>query len=522
MKKFLALSLALVMVLSMFAGCKKTEDPTTGGTDTGDANKPAEGEGKKRTDLVFAEMSDIVTLDPADSTDSYSNKAINMIFDTLVDLDENSEFIPGLAESWDEVSDTEIVFHLRKGVKFHNGEEMKASDVKFTFDRVKANPKSKAMLAQVESIDIVDDYTVSLKMSAPYAPIYVNLTEAPCHILSEKAVTEAGEDVNKKPVGTGAMMLEEWKVNDEAKLVRFDEHWAGTPVTTSIRLRVIPESSSRTIALENGEVDIIESVPPVDIARLKDNPNITTDEKASQTIIYMGINHSKPPFDKKEVRQAMSFAIDRQSLVDVICEGYAIPATSPFPTIMPSFNEDIKDMYTYDVEKAKALLAQAGLPDGFKAKVYVSNDERNRAAQLVQSDLSKVGIVLDIEMMEFGTLLEYCNSGTHDLFMLGWGHATNQDRTLTSNFHTSMIGASGNRSWYSNPTFDALLEQARSEMDWTKREALYKEAQKIVMDELPWIPLWQPILVNAYNKNLADMIWHKRGGGYYTNAYIAE
>ena len=519
MKKFLALSLAMVMVFAMFAGCTKTEKPSDG--ENGGTGAPTTGD-KKRTDLVFAEMSDIVTLDPADSTDTYSNKAINMIFDTLVDIDADSNFIPGLAESWEEVSDTEIVFHLRKGVKFHNGEELKASDVKFTLDRVKENPKSKAMLAQVSSIDIVDDYTVSLKLTAPYAPIYVNLTEGACHILNEKAVTEAGADVNKTPVGTGPMMLKEWKVNDEAYLVRFDEHWAGTPVTTSIRLRVIPESSSRTIALENGEVDIIESVPSVDIARLKENPNITTDEKESQTVVYMGINHSKPPFDNKDVRKAMHYAIDKQSLIDVICEGYAIPGTSPFPTIMPSFNEDIKDMYTYDVEKAKALLAQAGHADGFNATIYVSSDERNRAAQLIQSDFAKVGITLDIEMMEFGTLMEYCNGGTHDMFILGWGHATNQDRTMTNNFHTDMIGASGNRSWYSNPEFDAILEQARGEMDWPTREALYKQAQEMVMDDVAWIPLWQPMLVNAYNKNLEDMVWYKRGGGYYTNAYIAE
>ena len=524
MKKIIALSLALIMVLAMFAGCARTDKPSEGDTnkDNIDANKPVDTEGKKRTDIVFGESVDIVTLDPADSVDLFSAKAIFMIFDTLIDMDADSNYIPGLAESWDEVSDTELVFHLRKGVKFHNGEELKASDVKFSFDRIQANPKTKNMLAQVASIDVVDDYTVSLKLTAPYAPILLNLTEAACSILNEKAVTEAGEEVNKTPVGTGPMKFEDWKVNDALKLVRFDEHWAGTPVTTSITMRVIPEASSRTIALENGEVDMVGTLPAVDIARVKENQNLILDERDGSAIIQLGINTQKEPLNNKDVRKAMHYAINKQNMIDVIAEGHAIPATSPFSTVNPNFNPDIKDMYTYDVEKAKTLLTQAGYPEGFATSVYVNTDERNRAAQLIQADLAKIGITVEIEMMELATLMEYCNAGKHDMFILGWGVPVNSDRTMSSNFHSSMAGASGNRSFYSNPTLDGIIEQARGEMDAAKRDALYKQAQEIVMDDLPWIPLWQPNSVGAYNKNLQGVTWYKRGGGDYTNAYIVE
>lgn len=524
MKKFLALSLALVMLLSLFAGCSKTEKPAEDNKDNtnADANKPADTQEKKRTDIVFGESVDIVTLDPSDSVDLFSAKAIFMIFDTLIDMDAESNYIPGLAESWDEVSDTELVFHLRKGVKFHNGEEMKASDVKFSLDRVQANPKSKNMLAQVSAIDVVDEYTISLKLSAPYAPILLNLTEAACSILNEKAVTEAGEEVNKKPVGTGPMKFEEWKVNDELKLVRFDEHWGGTPVTTSIRMRVIPENSARTIALENGEVDMVGTLPAVDIARVKENDKLVLDERDGSAIIQLGINTQKEPLNNKDVRKALHYAINKQAIIDVVAEGHAVAATSPFSTVNPNFNAEIKDMYAYDAEKAKALLTQAGFPDGFTTSVYVSSDDRNRAAQLIQSDLAKIGVTMEIEMMELATLMEYCNAGKHDMFILGWGVPVNSDRTMSSNFHSSMVGASGNRSFYTNPALDTIIEQARGEMDTAKRDALYKEAQKIVMDDLPWIPLWQPNSVGAYNKNLQGVEWYKRGGGNYTNAYVVE
>ena len=524
LKRVLALGLAMVMVFALFAGCKKTEDPANNNNNnqaTEDPKNPADGK-KIRTDLVFAEPSDIVTLDPPESTDSYSNKAINIIFDTLVDLDENSEFIPGLAESWEDKDGMEIIFHLRKGVKFHNGEELKASDVKFTMERVAANPKSKNMVAQVTSFDVIDDYTISFKMSEPFAPIYVNLTEGACHIVNEKAVKEAGADVNKKPVGTGAMKLEYWRVNDEAKLVRFDEHWAGKPVTTSIRLRVIPESNSRTIALENGEVDTVTPVAAVDIERIKNNPKLAYNEMEASSVIYLSPNQNKEPFNNKLVRQAMHYATDKQSIIDVVYEGYALPGVSPFPTIMPSFDETLKGKYTFDLEKAKALLTEAGYPNGFKAEVCVSSDERNRAAQVLQSDYAKIGIELDINVMEFGTLMDYCNTGTHDMFIMGWGHATNQDRTMTNNFHSSSIGPTGNRSWYNNPEVDKLIEEGRRTMEWTEREKIYKQLQNIIMEDCAWIPLWQQINIDAYNANLKDVIWFKRSGGYYTNAYVVE
>ena len=527
MKRVLALTLAMVMLMAMFSGCTKTETDATaasGGSESADGTESTEGK-NIRTDLVSAEPADIVTFDPAESTDSYSNKAINLVFDTLVDLDENSEFIPGLAESWEYTDDTTLVFKIRENVKFHNGEILTPSDIKFTMDRVAETPQSKNFVADVEEV-IADDenMTVTFKMKQPSASLMVNLTEAGCHILNQKAVEEAGDKVAQTPVGTGPMKLKEWKVNNECILERFDEHWAGTPKATSITLRVMPESNSRTIALETGEVDMVTPISAIDIARIKENPDLKTLEMESSTITYLSMNHSKAPFDNLKVRQAVHYACDKQSLIDVIYEGYALPGISPFPTIMPYFDESLEGMYTYDIEKAKALMAEAGFPNGLgrPIEICVSSDERNRAAQILQSSFAEIGIQLDIAVMEFGTLMEHCNNGTHDMFIMGWGHATNQDRTMTNNFYTESIGPTGNRQWYSNPEVDKLIEEGRRELDTTKREQIYKDLQRIIMEDVAWVPLFQQINVYGLDAGLEGVIWHKRGTAYYADGYVVE
>ena len=330
MKRVLALTLAMVMVFAMFSGCAKKEpttttQPTTGGqATTGGQTTTAAGQ-KIRTDLVTAEPADIVTWDPSKSTDSYSNKVINMVFDTLIDLDADSNFIPGLAESWEVVDDTTIVFQIRKNVKFHNGEILTPSDVKFTFDRVAQTPQSKTMMVAVKEV-LADDsaMTVTLKLHEPSAAIFVNLTEGAMHILNEKWVNEHPTDIEQNPCGTGPMKLDYWKVNDECKLVRFDEHWAGQPVTTSIRLRVIPESNSRTIALETGEVDMVLPISAVDIKRVTENAKLKTMEMPGSSVIYISPNQNKAPFDNKLVRQAMHYAVDKESIIEVVYEGYDI------------------------------------------------------------------------------------------------------------------------------------------------------------------------------------------------------
>lgn len=522
--KVTALVLSAVMALSLFAGCKKTPTEDTGKDNPGtpSTDKPQDTT-KTRTDIIIGESADIVSLDPIEITDNYSAKALWTINDNLIKLNENTELVPWLAESYEEVSPTEYVFHIRKGVKFHNGEELKASDVKFTLDRVRTSTKQAYLLEKVSDITVVDDYTVKMTLSEVYAPILLNLSESQVVILNEKAVTEAGEKYAQNPVGTGPMKFDSWKANDYLKMTRNDDYWAYKPAATSITIKVIPEASSRTISLETGEIDFMSPVPPVDIERVSTSDKITADKMVSSRLAYMGMNMKKKPFDNVKVRQALSYLTDKQTIIDVVLEGNAIPAESPLPTIGTMYNKNVEGMYPFDVEKGKALMAEAGYPDGFSCEIAVSSDDNSRIAQVLQSTWAQANVTLDINLMEFGAMLTYLNTGNHGLFILAWSQGnTNPDKTLTNNFHSSMVGASGNRSFLESKEVDTWLEDARRTTDTTEQKALYDNVQQYVMENAIWIPLYQSVVCTAYNNKAEGIIWYKHGGFDYTNMIIKE
>ena len=527
MKRFLALALAMVMMLTLFAGCKKEETPNNNNNQTnnnGNTSQPNNTDKKMRTDVIYCDGFDIVTLDPSDSNDSYSGEAFVMIYDTLVRLDEVGQPIPWLAESWDIPDTTTYVFKLHKGVKFHNGDEMKASDVVFSLERAQKNPKSKTTLERVTKIEAVDDYTVKLTTDVPFAPMLLNLAHTQTSILSEKVVTEAeanGGRYFENPIGTGVMKFVEYRPNNFLKVERFDDYWQGATRTTSVIRRVIPEESSRTIALENGEVDYINSLPSIDIKRVTENPKLKTVEMVSSNIAYLGVNTLVKPFDDVRIRQALHYAANKQSVVDVLYEGYGVPCTSILPSIMVGF-DDTLNLFPFDLDKAKALMTEAGYANGFDMEIVVSSDIRSRAAQLLQQDYAKIGINIDINLMEFGAMLDYLGGKTHQAWIMSWSGATNHDMTFTNNFHSEKVGPTGNRMWYQNPEVDAMIEAARTELDWEKREPIYKQLQKKLMEESCWIPLLQQTYVAGMNAGVDGVVMYPTGTRYFTNMVVYE
>lgn len=526
MKRFIALMLVTVMTLALFSGCAKTNTETTAAAQgsSNDKGTTAAAGGKMRTDIVIGIGFDIVGLDPSDCNDTYSGEIFTMIYDRLMQIDEEGNPVPMLAETVENPSNTEYVFKLHKGVKFHNGDEMKASDVVFSLLRAQKNPKSKTALERVIKVEAPDDYTVKLTTDKPFAPMLLNLAHTQTSILSEKVVTEAeknGGKYGEKPVGTGVMKFDNYKPNDHVKVVRFDDYWQGKTRTTSITRKVIPEASSLTIALETGEIDYVNELNSIDIKRIKDNPELKTVEMVSSNIAYLGLNTTKKPFDDARVRRALQFAANKEAIVDVLYEGYGVPCTSVLPTIGVGFNDQLSG-YKYDIEKAKALMVEAGYADGFTMEITVSSDIRSRAAQLLQQDFQKIGVKIDINQMEFGAMLDYLSRKDHQGWIMSWSGATNPDMTFTNNFHSEKGGPTGNRMWYSNPKVDKMIEEARAELDADKRNAIYKELQAILMEDSPWIPLLQQTYVAGMKKGVDGVVMHKHGSRYYTNMVVME
>ena len=520
MKKFLSITLALALMFSLFAGCSKTDTETTASGSSEGGSEETTAAGNVRTDIIIADSTDASTMDPHNANDGYSARVFNNIYDSLVKQTADLDVEPCLAESWEYKSDTEIIFHLREGVKFHNGDELKASDVKFSIDRMVASPSVSSYFNKISEVTVIDDYTVSVKTSEPFAPLLFNLGGTYGSIVSEKAITEAGDDYDKNPIGTGPMKFKEWAANDHITLVRNEDYWKGTPKTTSITIRVIPEDSSRTIALQSGDVDFLQATPSVDVARIEEDENLKLESFLSQSAVYMGFNCKKEPFDKVQVRQAINHAINKDAIIEVVLEGRGQAINTFLSPDMPGANNEI-NLYPYDVEKAKELLTEAGYPAGFKTTLALSGDANNRAAQLIQSDLAQIGIEVEINVMEFGALIDFLN-GDSDMHIMSYGAAGNPDATCSNVFYSTSSSASGNRCYYANTEADKLIDQARSVMEWEDRDPIYKEVQEVIMQDAPIVPLYVQETCYGMKAGMEGYVIYKSAKHDFTNAYVVE
>ena len=505
MKKVVSLLIVAMLLVSIFVtGCDSGGNTNAQGnnnesdskveekTDTNNDDKP------KKTEIVLAQKADIVSLDPHATNDSPSANLTRQIYSSLVRTNVNMEYEGDLAESWKSLSPTEWEFKLRQGVKWHDGSDFKASDVKFSIERQQQGPQVKHLVNMITEVKVIDDYTVVIVTDEPCGPLLANLAHSASRIVPEKACTEYGDKFAEHPTGTGPMKFVEWVPGDRVVLERNEDYFEGLPATERLVMRVIPEGTSRTIALETGEVDLILDVEPIDKEKIESNSDLKLYEEMSNRTEWLSLNNKKAPFDNKLVRQAINHAIDKESVIEVATDGRGMVANTVIGPTVLGYNPNVK-VYEYDPEKAKELLAQAGFPDGFTTTLWSSGDVRNRAAEVIQSNLAEVGITAEIELMEWGAYLDKTSAGEHDMHLLGWSNLTaDGDGGMYPNFHSTSQGASGNRSFFENAEVDRLLEEGRVETDFDKRPKYYEDAQDIIMEEAAMVPLYfQPTEVGA-------------------------
>ncbi len=503
-KKLLTLvSLMLVLVL-VAVGCGKTTDaPSTG--DTGASTKDT---------VIVAQNSDAKSLDLHATNDNASSRVSKQIYETLVSQNEKMEIKEGLATSWVAIDDLTYEFKLKEGVKFHNGEELTANDVKFTLTRALESSHVAHIVDAIdaEGIEVVDNYTVRIATKEPFAPILAHLAHSAAGILNEKAVTEAGEDYGQKPVGTGPFMLDKWNTGDSIELARFADYHGTAPKIEKIVFRNIAEGTSRTIGLETGDLDIIYDVAPTDVSRIEgdDNLQLLRDDAISTT--YVSFNLNKAPFNDVRVRQAINYAVNMDLIVEAVYQGVGKPAKGPLPASVWGSNQDLQP-YGHDVEKAKELMKEAGLENGFKTTIWTNdNQQRMDIAEILQNQLKDIGIEVEVKVMEWGAYLDGTAAGEHDMFILGWGTVTGDPNYgLYPLFHTSAHGAAGNRSFFSNPRVDELLDKGKVTIDPSEREKYYLEAQQIIRDEAPWIFTWDREELSGLRSNVKGFVHHPAG-----------
>ncbi|MCZ8536974.1 ABC transporter substrate-binding protein [Paenisporosarcina quisquiliarum] len=520
-KKLWSLALLTMLVLStILAGCQ---------SDSSDGNGENNGEPKI---LVFGRGGDSVSLDPATVTDGESFKVTQNIFETLVNFGkQDTEINPGLAKKWEPSEDgLTYTFELEEGIKFHDGTDFNAEAVVANFERW-ANGSGEDFYYYssmfggykgdeghvIESVTADGDYKVVFKLKRPQAPFLKNLAMSPFGIASPKAFEEQGEKFGDNPVGTGPFKFVEWKRNDSITIEKNEDYWVkDLPKLDKVVFKAIPDNSARLNALNTGEIDLADGVNPADGKSVEGNSELQLFERPSMNVGYLGLTSTRPPFDKVEVRQAINHAIDKQAIVDAFFEGRAEVAKNPMPPVISGYNDDIPG-YDFDPAKAKALLAEAGLAEGFEMELWAMPVPRpympdgQKVAEVIQSNLADVGIKAKIVTFEWATYLEKARNGEADAFMLGWtGDNGDADNFLYVLLDKDNIG-SNNYSYYSNDELHDILIEAQSEVDEDKRNELYGQAQEIIFEDAPWVPLAHSTPLLAGKANLVGFKPHPTG-----------
>ena len=455
--------------------------------------------------LVIARAYDAVGLDPGFLTENA--QIVDNIFDRLVMRDEDLNLVPGLATEWSQLDDLTWQFKLREGVKFHNGEDFTAEDVKYSIDRVldpEANAPTASYISSVDHVDIVDDYTVNVVTKTPDPLIPTRFNRYPTEIVPKDYVEEVGEEeFSENPIGTGPYKFVSWAKDEKIVLEANEDYWNGAPEIKTVEWKSIPEASSRVSALVTGEVDMALGVQPeqLDTIEQSDIADVSVVERGGNTV-YIGLKTDQAPFDNKLVRQALNYAIDVDSIVEYVLGGAAVATNSLIGPKDTGYAGELEG-YEYNPEKAKELLAEAGYPDGFETTLdsvnwYMHCDE---VAQAVAGMLEEVGIKVTVNPVESSVYRTSVPNGEQSpMYFLGWSSTNTLDADAAI---YAVLHSGESYSTYSNEEVDAMLDEARSCTDEEKRNELYAKIQDTVIEDAPRIFLYQENKYIGVNKNVS-------------------
>jgi len=504
MKKFLLLSLAVCLSLTVGAWAPVGAETI-----------------KQGGSMVVTYKDDVSTLDPAIGYDWQNWSMIKALFNGLMDYQAGTYNLePDLAKSFTISPDGKTyTFKLREDVKFHNGRKLTAEDVKYSIERA-INPKTQSpgqgffwsikgfdemvagSTAELSGMTVIDPYTLKIELSSPDATFLHVMAINFAFAVPKEEVEKYGQDFGKHPVGTGAFKMKEWKLGQHVVYERNTDYYkAGLPRLDKIVFEVGQEPTVALLRLQRGEVDILgDGIPPARFLQVKNDPQNAglIIEGGQLHTGYVSMNVRIKPFDNKKVRQAVNMAINKQRICKII-NNRAVPANQPLPPAMPGYDKNYKG-YPFDPAKAKALLAEAGLADGFTTELYANNTDPNpRIAQAIQRDLAEIGINAEIKTLAQSTVI--AAGGEEDQAPMIWsgGMAWIADFPDPSNFYGPILGCGGavkggwNWAWYCNEELDALAAKADAMSDpalKTEREDLWRSIFIKLMDDAPWAPVF--------------------------------
>ena len=444
------------------------------------------------------------TMDPHLSGSKIDRQVYHNIYEPLVTLDTKLGIKPGLAESWSQPDPKTLVFKLRRGVKFHDGTDFNAEAAKFNFERMKTEPKSvrKGEVANIDTVEVVDSHTLKVNLKKPDAALLATLTDRAGMMVSPKVIQERGAELqrNAKGAGTGPFEFVEWVKDSHLVIKRNEGYWnkQGGPYLDRIRYRPIPDDVVKLQSLQSGEIDVMDYVQPRDVAAVKADKNVVVVDVPSLADFAYQLNHTRPPFNVKALRQAVAYALDVEQIVKGVWLNVGVPANGPIPPTSWAYDKSIPPIKR-DLAKAKAKLAEGGQPGGFSFALTTNNIPINiQEAEVVQAQLREAGITVKVNLVDSTTLLSNGNSKNFDMISYQWSGRPDPDGN-TYQFYRTTPGTSLNWSGISNPQIDALLDKTREVSSQAERRKLYGELTKLLQDELPMIFIVHPIEPKAFS-----------------------
>lgn len=515
MKKVLSLVLALVMIFSLVAcGGSKTE--TENKTANKTENAPAAA---AKTTLVVAAPDESETLSTT-GHDTLVTAYLNLLnYNGLFKLDANLNPVPDLCESYTLSDDgCTWVFTLRKGVKFHNGEEMTSADVVASMIDAQDKPNVVAYTHDYTSVEATGDYEVTVTTDGYNSNLLFSLANHANFVLPASLIA-SGHNFNEQPCGTGAFKFVKWNHGDSIELEAHEDYFAGAPAVKNLTWRFIPEGTSRSLALEAGEVDFVIDVDAANMAGIESNDALKMIVVDSISLQFLNLNDEKGALQDENVRKAINCAINKEAVVQIAENGHAMVAYSQTPIGFTGASNDGCDA-EYNLDKAKAYMAAwGGDPATIEISIICSNDAKKRAAEVIQNNLKDIGINVAIESMDLATYLSVTAAGDHTAFIGGYT-ASSMVQYLMNNFHSSAIGAA-NKSRLNDPEVDALIEKAATTADDDARAAILKEVCTLINSKCPQVSLYQNQKLYASAANLEGVTVLPNGYFYVSEWYWA-
>jgi ABC-type transport system substrate-binding protein len=448
------------------------------------------------------------TLDPALIVDVTGGSIAAKLFNGLVRLGDDLSIQPDIAKEWSVSGDgLTYTFRLKHGVFFSNNQEVKAYDFKYSFQRI-LDPKSKSpntwilekilgaddfmrgKAKDVKGIRLIDDYTLEIRLRRPFSPFLSLLTMSATYVVPSLEVEKLGPDFSSHPIGTGPFVLREWLPNRELRLEKRGNYFDSPARVKGIIYRIIPEDLTAVTEFELGNLDVI-TIPASEYPRYRDDPakqSFISSLKGINTY-YLGLNCSKPPFNNLRLRRAINYAIDREKILETIYEGRGRLANGPVPDNLRKWKREPD--YEYNPEEAREIIKREG-QEGITISFYITADQEViDIADVIQSYIKAVGINVKIKQLEWSAYKEAVNKGEPNMFYLSWwADYPDPENFLFPLFHSSNFGAGGNRTRYSNPAVDSLIEKGQNTLNIEKRNLLYEKAEELIVADAPWVFLW--------------------------------